>query len=168
MAAPEYYRDADASRAEMLRVLDGMVASGRITSDESAVARADIEAAYATADTASWFGVDAETFWTDLGARVNANIGRYAAWGGGKAGTSGRTPGKAYTDAVVSGLTAFNGAAATDYTSSWSAFWSDVVVKSGSDYAQAAQTAASTVSNPWYMWAVAAIVVGVVVLKVKR
>ena len=138
---------------------------GRITESDAAFGRADIEAAYAASDAASFFGYDARTFWTTLAERVNANGRSYAAWGGGKRTSGKRSPGEAYAATVLSGLTAYDSARATDYASSWSTFWTDVVVQSGEDYAQAAETVGKTVVNPWYVGAVAALVIGLVILK---
>lgn len=163
-----YYDDADTSRAELVRVLDGMVSAGRITAADRDFARADIDAAYEAADEASYFGKDARTFWTSLAGRVNANRAAYAAWNGGKpTREGGRTPGYAYTTTILSGLTAFDSAAATAYASSWRALWQDVVVESASDYAKVAETVGKQAVNPWYVWGVAVIVLGVVYMKVK-
>jgi hypothetical protein len=166
--AGTYYTDADKSRAELTRLVDSMAAGGRITATDAAFAKADIDAAYATADAAAYFGTDAATFWADLGQRINGHVGTYAAWGGGKKGSSGLSPGQAYTDTVVSGLVALNSAKATEYRNSWRAFYEDVVVESAQDYAQAAETVGKTVVNPWYVGAVAAIVIGIVILKARK
>ena len=163
-----YYTDADASRAELTRLVDSMAAGGRITASDAAFAKADIDAAYATADAATWFGADAETFWSDLGARVNAHIATYAAWGGGKKSAQGRSVGQSYTDTVVSGLTALNSARATEYASSWSAFYGQVVEQSAADYATVAEKVGETVTNPWWVAGVAALVLGLVALKGRR
>jgi hypothetical protein len=161
-----YYDDATASRDELRRVLDAMVSGGRISTTDRDLAVADIESAYRVADDASWYGVDVATFWSDLAARVNANGGRYAAMGGGKASDkTGRTPGAQYAAVVVTGLNAYNSAQATAYAQSWERLWSDVVVESASDYAQAAQTAGKAATNPWMIWGVAAAVLAVVVLR---
>lgn len=162
-----YYENADTSRDELVRLLDAMVSGGRISDADRALARADIEGAYADADDASYFGRDARTFWTSLAGRVNANRASYAAFGGGKATEGKRTPGYAYTATVLSGLQAFDSAAATAYASSWSALWQDVVIESAGDYAKVAETVGKTAINPWYVWGVAAIVLGVVYMKVK-
>ena len=166
--AGTFYTDADRSRVEMSRLVDSMAASGRITADDAAFAHADIEAAYATADSAAWFGADAETFWSDLGARVNQHIATYAAWGGGEKSKTGRTVGKSYTDTVLSGLTALNSARATEYASSWAAFYDQVVVQSAADYAVAAEKVGETVTNPWWIAGVAALVLGLVALRSRR
>ena len=163
-----YYDDADASRTSLLGTLDAMVSGGRISSTDRELAAADIEAAYRVADDASWYGVDAATFWGDLAARINANGGRYASMGGGKVSpTTGRTPGQQYSQAVLTGLTAFNSAQATAYAQSWGRLWSDVVVQSAADYGQAAQAAGRAATNPWIVWGVAAAVLGVVVLRAR-
>jgi hypothetical protein len=160
-----YFTDADKSRAELTRVVDAMASGGRITATDAAFAKADIDAAYATADTAAYFGIDAATFWSDLGQRINGHMASYAAWGGGKKGSSGLSPGEAYTETVLSGLTALNSVKATEYRNSWQAFFEDVVVESATDYAQAAEAVGKTAINPWYIGAVAALVIGLVVLK---
>lgn len=162
-----YYDDADASRAELLRVLDAMVSGGRITTADRELARRDIEAAYVEADDASYFGTDARTFWSSLAGRVDAHRASYAAFGGGKRTTGQRSPGEAYAATVLSGLTAFDSARATEYASSWRAMWSDVVVQSAQDYATAAQEVGKAATNPWYLWGMAALVLGIVVLKNK-
>lgn len=163
-----YYDDAGTSRATLLEVVDTMRAEGRITDADAALGRADIEAAYAASDAAAFFGYDARTFWTTLAERVNANGRSYAAWGGGTRTPGKRSPGEAYAATVLSGLTAYDSARATDYAASWSAFWTDVVVQSSADYAQAAQTVGKAAINPWYIGAVAALVLGLVVLKGRR
>ena len=168
MAPPAYYMDADKSRAELLRLVDAMVAGSRITANDGAVARADIEGAYATADSASWFGADAETFWSDLAARVNANVGKYAAWGSGVAGKSGLSPGKAYGETVLSGFTAFNSAKATEYANSWAAFYQDVVVQSAEDLLQGLKDTKDKLENPWWIGAAAVLVVGIIILQGRR
>lgn len=163
-----YFNDADKSREELTRVVESMAAGGRITAADAEFAKADIEAAYATADAAAYFGTDAATFWSDLGQRVNGHVGTYAAWGGGKKGSSGLSAGQAYTDTVLSGLVALNSAKATEYRNSWRAFYEDVIVESAADYAQAAEAVGKTVINPWYVAAVAAIVLGIVILKGRK
>lgn len=163
-----YFTDADRSRAELTRVVDAMASGGRITATDAAFAKADIDAAYATADAAAYFGTDAATFWSDLGQRINGHVASYAAWGGGKKGSSGLSAGQAYTDTVLSGLTALNSVKATEYRNSWRAFWEEVVVESAKDYAEAAETVGKTVINPWYVGAVAALVIGLVFLKGRK
>lgn len=162
-----YYENAEDSAAEMRRLVDAMASGGRISAADAALGRADIEAALAAADDAAILGYDARTFWTSLAGAVNANRAAYAAWGGGARTAGKRSAGESYAASVLSGLQAYDSAAATAYASSWSALWTDVVVESAADYATVAEKAASTVSNPWYLWGVAAIVLGVVVLKVK-
>lgn len=166
--AGTYYTDADKSRVEMSRLVDSMAASGRITAADAAFAHADIEAAYATADSAAWFGADAETFWSDLGARVNQHIATYAAWGGGGKSKTGRTVGKSYTDAVLSGLTALNSAKSTEYASSWAAFYDQVVVQSAEDLLQGVKDTTDKALNPWWVGAAAALVFGIIILQGRR
>lgn len=163
-----YFTDADKSRQELTRLVESMAAGGRITAADAEFAKADIEAAYATADAAAYFGTDAETFWSDLGQRINGHVSSYAAWGGGKKGSSGLSAGQAYTDTVLSGLVALNSAKATEYRNSWRAFYEDVIVESAADYAKAAEAVGKTVINPWYVGAVAAIVLGIVILKGRK
>lgn len=160
-----YFMDADKSRAELTRVVDAMASGGRITTTDAAFAKADIDAAYAVADAAAYFGTDAATFWSDLGQRINGHVASYAAWGGGKKGSSGLSPGQAYTDTVLSGLVALNSAKATEYRNSWRAFYEDVIVQSAEDFAQAAENVGKAAINPWYIGAVAALVIGLVILK---
>ena len=162
-----YYDDADTSRDELVKTLDAMVTGGRISDADRALARADIDAAYADADAASYFGKDARTFWTSLAGRINTNRASYAAFGGGKATYGKRTPGYAYTQTVLTALTAYDSAAATAYANSWAALWQEVVVESAADYAKVAETVGKQAINPWYIWGVAAIVLGVVYMKVK-
>jgi len=163
-----YYDDADTSRAELGKLLDAMVKGGTISSADADGARLDIEAAYRDADEAAYFGKDARTFWTSLAGRVNSRAGWYASWGGGKKSTKTfDTAGQRYANVVLSALTAFDSARATEYASSWSSFWDRVVVQTAEDVGKVAKEGAERVSNPWYIWGIAALVLGVVVLKSK-
>lgn len=166
--AGTYYTDADASRAELTRLVESMAAGGRITATDAAFARADIDAAYATADAAAYFGTDASTFWTDLAARVNAHVSSYAAWGGGKKGVSGLSPGQAYGATVLSGLTAYNSGKATEYANSWGAFYQDVVGQSAADLSAGLKDTKDKLQNPWWIGAAAVLVVGIIILQGRR
>ena len=168
MAIPEYYRDAGASRDELLKLLDAMVRANRISETDAVPARADVLAAYETSDSSTYFGTDAEVFWSDLAARIGANIGRYKSWGGGVVSSTGLTTAGSYLAVVTSGLSAFNSARATDYANSWGAFASQVVAQSASDLSEGVKEAADKVSNPYWIAAVAALVLGVIVLQGKR
>jgi hypothetical protein len=163
-----YFNDADKSRAELTRVVDAMASGGRITATDAAFAKADIDAAYATADAAAYFGTDAATFWSDLGQRINGHVASYAAWGGGKKGSSGLSPGQAYTETVLSGLTALNSAKATEYRNSWAAFYEDVVEQSAEDLLQGLKDTKEKLENPWWIGAAAVLVVGIIILQGRR
>jgi hypothetical protein len=163
-----YYDDADTSRAELFKLLDAMVKGGTIARADADGARLDIEASYRDADEASYFGKDARTFWTSLAGRVNARAGWYASWGGGKkSAQTFDTAGQRYANVVLTGLTAYDSARATEYASSWGAFWDKVVVQTAQDVGEVAKKGAERITNPWYVWGIAALVLGVVVLKSK-
>lgn len=163
-----YYDDADTSRAELEKLLDAMVKGGTIARADADGARLDIEAAYRDADEASYFGKDPRTFWTSLAGRVNARAGWYASWGGGKkSAQTFDTAGQRYAKVVLSGLTAYDSARATEYASSWGAFWNQVVVQTAVETGEAAKAAGERVTSPWYIWGMAALVLGVVILKTK-
>jgi hypothetical protein len=163
-----YYDDADTSRAELEKLLDAMVKGGTIARADADGARLDIEAAYRDADEASYFGKDARTFWTSLAGRVNARAGWYASWGNGKkSAQTFDTAGQRYANVVLSGLSAYDSARATEYASSWNAFWEKVVVQTAVETGEAAKTASERVTSPWYIWGMAALVLGVVILKTK-
>jgi hypothetical protein len=168
VAPPEYYRDAGASRDELLKLLDAMVRANRISETDAVPARADVLAAYAASDSATYFGTDAEVFWTDLAARIGANIARYKLWGGGVVSSTGLTTAGSYLAVVTSGLSAFNSSRATDYANSWGAFASQVVAQSASDLSEGVKGAADKVTNPYWIAAVAALVLGVIVLQGRR
>jgi hypothetical protein len=168
MAPPEYYRDAGKSRTELLKLLDGMVRANRITEAEAVPARADIEDAYESSDSATYFGTDAEVFWSDLAARIGANVARYGQWGGGVKNSTGLTTAGSYLATVTSGLSAYNAAKAVDYGNSWAAFMDQVVVQTMEDALAGAKGAADKVLNPWWLAAAAALVLGVIVLQGRR
>lgn len=168
MAPPEYYRDAGKSRTELLKLLDGMVRASRITEADAVPARADIEAAYEASDSATYFGTDPEVFWSDLAARIGTNIARYGQWGGGVKNSTGLTTAGSYLATVTSGLSAYNSAKATDYASSWGAFFDQVVVQTVEDALAGAKNVTDKVLNPWWLAAAAALVLGVIVLQGRR
>ena len=168
MAPPAYYRDAGKSRTELLKLLDGMVRANRITEADAVPARADIEAAYETSDSAAYFGTDPEVFWSDLAARIGTNMARYGQWGGGVKSDTGLTTAGSYLATVTSGLSAYNSAKATEYANSWGAFFDQVIVQTAEDAVAGAKGVADKVLNPWWLAAAAALVLGVIVLQGRR
>jgi len=165
--AGTYYTDCAKSRDEMNKLLDGMAKGGRITAAQATDGKSDVEIAYDACDG------EAAAFWGELAKRIESRRDVYAAWSATK-GQSGRTPARAYLETVLSGLQAVKSNEETAYMNSWSKWWDDVVVQSGSDFADVAKEAGTAardtveaVKNPWVLWGAAALVLGLVVLKGK-
>jgi len=158
--AGTYYLDCAKSRDELSRLLDAMASGGRITTAQATDAKSDVQVAYDECDG------DAARFWSQLAARIESRRDAYAAWPSVK-GKSGRTVARAYLETVITGLRAVQSSQEVEYANSWGKWWDDVVVQSGADFAAAANEAADTVKNPWWMWGAAALVLGVVLLKGK-
>lgn len=155
-----YYLDCARSRDEMNRLLDAMANGGRISTVNATDAKSDVQAAYDAC------GGDAAMFWEQLASRISDRRDAYMQWPQVK-GKSGLRPAEAYLATVTSGLQAVKSQNATDYANSWGKWWDDVIVQSAADYADAAREAADTVKNPVWLWGVAALVVGLVLLKGK-
>lgn len=70
MISQAAYSDADVARADVSAWINTVATAKSWSAAQRAAALADIEAAYQTADAASWFGVDVTTFWTTLRERA--------------------------------------------------------------------------------------------------
>lgn len=157
-------RDADAARRETLKFAENVAAAHGWTPGDLEMARADIEAAYKIADDEGsgpfGYGVNVRTFWVELGKKVTD--GRY------------RTlkNGEKYANGIVTALRAVDGEAYARYMQSWRSFFPEYVAPTVQEAAEKAAEAGNVVldvgkqaSNPWWIWGVAAIVLGVAAIK---
>lgn len=157
-------RDGDAARREALKFAEAVGKGHGWTPAQLEMARSDIEAAYKVADEEGsgpfGYGVSVRTFWVELGKRVTD--GRYRDLGNGEK----------YASTVVSALQAVDGEAYTRYMQSWRSFFPEYVAPTVAEAAQKAAEAGNVAldlgkqaSNPWWIWGVAAIVLGVAAIK---
>jgi hypothetical protein len=157
-------RDADAARRETLKFAETVAGNKGWTPDQLAMAKADIEKAYQLADEEGsgpfGYGVSVRTFWVELGKLVTD--GRYRNLGNGEK----------YAETVVSALRAVDSESYTRYMQSWRSFFPEYVAPTVAEAAQKAAEAGNVAldlgkqaSNPWWIWGVAAIVLGVAAIK---
>jgi len=157
-------RDADAARRETLKFAETVAGNKGWTPDQLAMAKADIEKAYQLADEEGsgpfGYGVSVRTFWVELGKAVTD--GRYRNLGNGEK----------YAETVVSALRAVDSESYTRYMQSWRSFFPEYVAPTVAEAAQKAAEAGNVAldlgkqaSNPWWIWGVAAIVLGVAAIK---
>lgn len=157
-------RDADAARRETLQFAENVSRNKGWTPAQLDQAKADIEAAYKIADDEGsgpfGYGVNVRTFWVELGKLVTD--GRYRDL----------PNGEKYANAIVTALKAVDSESYTRYMNSWRSFFPEYVAPTVAEAAEKAAEAGNVVldvgkqaSNPWWIWGVAAIVLGVAAIK---
>ena len=157
-------RDADAARRETLKFADTMARNHAWPPAALEMAKADIEAAYVVADEEGsgpfGYGVNTRTFWVELSKKVTD--GRYRDL----------KNGEKYASTVVSALQAVDSESFARYMQSWRSFFPEYVAPTVAEAAQKAAEAGNVAldlgkqaSNPWWIWGVAAIVLGVAAIK---
>jgi hypothetical protein len=157
-------RDGDAARRETLQFAANVAKNKAWTPDQFAMANADIEKAYQLADEEGsgpfGYGVSVRTFWLELGKLVTD--GRYRDL----------PNGEKYANAIVTALKAVDSESYTRYMNSWKSFFPEYVAPTVAEAAQKAAEAGNVAldlgkqaSNPWWIWGVAAIVLGVAAIK---
>ena len=154
------YRDADAARREVAKWTDAVASKRGWTSAQRDTVQGLVEAAYAAADDASWWGADVRTFWVTLGAGVQRpELRSIPAW-------------DKYANVVKDALGVVDAEAAYRFDTSWYGSVSggakaaaSAVADKASEVGDAALDVAKQASNPWWVWGVAVAVVGVAVIQ---
>ena len=157
-------RDADAARRETLKFAATMAATHGWPAASLEMAKADIESAYVIADEEGsgpfGYGVNVRTFWVELGKKVTD--GRYRPL----------KNGEKYASTVVTALQAVDSESYARYMQSWRSFFPEYVAPTVAEAAQKVADAGNVAldlgkhaSNPWWIWGVAAIVLGVAAIK---
>lgn len=160
------FRDADAARRETLKFAAVMAATHAWAPASLEMAKADIESAYAIADDEGsgplGYGVNTRTFWVELGKKVTD--GRYR--------NDLLKNGEKYASTIITALQAVDGEAYARYMQSWRSFFPEYVAPTVAEAAQKVADAGNVAldlgkqaSNPWWIWGVAAIVLGVAAIK---
>lgn len=147
------WRDVELARVEVPRWI-GEVADARgWSSDARATALADAEAAYAAADAAAYLGADLRTYWSTLAARVTSS-NTYATLPGGVS----------YVNTIVGALETLDAEEAQRARTGFLGVLGGIGAAAGA-VGDAAGDTAKKVLDPRFVWGVAAIVIGIAVIK---
>jgi hypothetical protein len=147
------WRDVELARVEVPRFAREVGAARGWTAEQIDRAVSDSDAAYAVADSSTYFGADLRTYWSDLAARVNA--GPYATWPGGEA----------YASVVFGALETLDAEEAQRARSSWTGALLGGLGAAGGALGDAGKQTLDRVTDWRWIAGVAAIVIGVVVIQ---
>jgi hypothetical protein len=157
------WRDVTFAHAEVPRFIREVAAARSWTPDQVTKALADEQTAWEAADAASYDvpfmdpRADLKVYWTRLAELATG--GPYRTWGAG---------GVAYAQTIVGALETLDAEAAQAYRTSLLGSVAGGVAAAAGDVATAGKEAAERATNPWWIWGVAAVVLGVVVIQSRR
>jgi hypothetical protein len=157
------WRDVTFAHSEVPRFIREVAAARGWTPDQVTKALADEQTAWEAADAASYDvpfmdpRADLKVYWTRLAELASG--GPYRTWGAG---------GVAYAQTIIGALETLDLEAAQAYRTSLLGSLQGGVAAAAGDVAKAGKEAAERATNPWWIWGVAAVVLGVVVIQSRR
>jgi len=157
------WRDVTFAHSEVPRFIREVAAARGWTPDQVTKALADEQTAWEAADAASYDvplmapRADLKVYWNRLSQL--AVDGPYKTWGEG---------GVAYAQTMIGALETLDLEAAQRYRTSLLGSIAGGLAAAGSAVVDAGKEAVDKATNPWWIWGVAAIVLGVVVIQSRR